>query len=73
MFSFTVQNCYDVYKRNLPLPGIYNLKSIGPVKCLQGGWTSIPHRGQYGNPKDYFAKNWVDYVKGFGSRGKQKY
>lgn len=54
----------------LPLPGIYKLESIGNVTCLKNGWTSIQHRGQYGNPKDYFSKNWNDYVEGFGTAGR---
>merc|ERR1712061_216968 len=56
---------------NLFLPGVYNLTSIGTVKCLQGGWTVIQHRGQYENPEDYFSKNWCDYVQGFGSSAKE--
>ena len=62
-------DCYDIYKLGLPLPGVYDLKSLGSVQCLQGGWTSIQHRGQYGNPKNYFFKNWIDYVQGFGRPG----
>ena len=62
-------DCYDIYKLGLPLPGVYDLKSLGSVQCLQGGWTSIQHRGQYGNPKKYFFKNWIDYVQGFGRPG----
>ena len=62
-------DCYDIYKLGLPLPGVYDLKSLGSVQCLQGGWTSIQHRGQYGNPKNYFSKNWIDYVQGFGRPG----
>ena len=70
MTFFEGVDCYDAYQNNLSLPGIYNISSIGPVKCLQNGWTSIQHRGQYGNPRDYFSKNWVDYVNGFGSPGR---
>ena len=70
MVSSTAQDCYDIYGKNLPLPGTYNLTSIGTVKCLEDGWTVIQHRGQYNNPKDYFGKTWVDYEQGFGSPGK---
>jgi len=63
------QDCYDIHQNNLP-SGTYNLNSIiGSVKCLEDGWTSIQHRGQHGNPKDYFSKNWSEYVQGFGSPG----
>ena len=65
-------DCYDVYKLGLPLPGVYDLKSLGSVQCLEGGWTSIQHRGQYGNPKDYFSKKWTEYAQGFGSPGKNE-
>ena len=65
-------DCYDVYKLGLPLPEVYDLKSLGSVQCLEGGWTSIQHRGQYGNPKDYFSKNWIEYAQGFGSPGKNE-
>ena len=63
-------DCYDIYKQGLPLPGVYNIYMIGPVQCLEGGWTTIQHRGQYGNPQNYFAKNWVEYEEGFGNPGK---
>ena len=64
-------DCYDIYKADLPLPGVYNLTSIDrPVQCLEEGWTVVQHRGQYGNPQDYFAKNWSEYSEGFGSPGK---
>ena len=65
-------DCYDVYNLGLPLPGVYDLKSLGSVQCLEGGWTSIQHRGQYGNPKDYFSKKWAEYAQGFGSSGKNQ-
>ena len=29
----------------------------------------IQRRGQYGNPEDYFAKSWAEYVSGFGEPG----
>ena len=67
---FAAKNCYDIYTSGSPLPGIYNISGIGKVKCLENGWTSIQHRGQYGNPSDYFSRNWSDYVKGFGTSGK---
>ena len=67
---FAAKNCYDIYTLGLPLPGIYEIPSIGRVKCLENGWTSIQHRGQYENPKDYFSKNWAEYVKGFGTLGR---
>ena len=68
-----IQNadCYGVYKTGLPLPGIYDIGNpTRSVRCLENGWTTIQHRGQYGNPKDYFAKPWAEYVEGFGTSGR---
>ena len=68
-----IQNadCYGVYKTGLPLPGIYDIGNPArSVRCLENGWTTIQHRGQYGNPKDYFAKPWAEYVEGFGTSGR---
>ena len=67
---FAAKNCYDIYTSGSPLPGIYDIPRIGNVKCLENGWTSIQHRGQYGNPSDYFSRNCSDYVEGFGSSGR---
>ena len=58
---------------NETLPGIYMLRpdSENEFKayCLEEGWTVIQSRGQFGNSKDYFLKQWDDYVKGFGEPG----
>ena len=63
-------DCYDIYMTGLPLPGIYNIGNRNrSVRCLENGWTTIQHRGQYGNPQNYFAKPWAEYVKGFGIPG----
>ena len=35
------------------------------------GWTVIQSRGQFGNAKDYFYRNWTEYVNGFGEPGKE--
>ena len=41
-----------------------------PLNCLAEGWTTIQHRGQYGNSKEMFARNFSDYTNGFGTSGK---
>ena len=43
-----------------------------PVKvyCDSDGWTVIQSRGQFGNPQSYFYRNWVDYLKPFGTPGR---
>jgi len=33
-----------------------------------GGWTVIQRRGDFGNPSDYFYRNWYDYTNGFGDQ-----
>ena len=37
---------------------------------FKGGWTVIQSRGQFGNPPDYFSKDWANYKAGFGVPGK---
>ena len=65
-----ISDCYDLYIAHEPV-GIYSLNDISmPLKCLSDGWTIIQHRGQYGNPKDMFARNFSDYMAGFGNSGK---
>ena len=67
------------FKHGDLLPGIYPLKSVSAgvydipkVQCLEGGYTVIQSRGQYGNPREYFFKDWETYAKGFGKPGKWK-
>merc|ERR1711962_1236026 len=33
-----------------------------------GGWTVIQRRGDFGNPEDYFYRNWYNYKYGFGDQ-----
>ena len=45
-----------------------------PIKvyCDEDGYTvSIQSRGQFGNPINYFYRNWVDYLKPFGTPGEE--
>lgn len=70
VFFKVISDCYDIYKAGMQLPGVYNVgKLTRPVLCLENGWTTIQHRGQYGNPKDFFEKSWEEYVEGFGIPG----
>ena len=32
-----------------------------------GGWIVILRRGQFGWPADYFRRNYISYVEGFGN------
>ena len=70
--------CYDADKNGTSLPAIVTLRinssafsqTLVKANCLPGGWTVIQSRGQFNNPDDYFQKDWVDYVRGFGTPGK---
>lgn len=39
------------------------------VQCGEDGWTVFQSRGQFGNPEDYFYRNWTEYKNGFGEPG----
>ena len=41
------------------------------VHCDNDGYTTIQSRGQFGNPQDYFYRDWASYLKPFGSPGKE--
>ncbi len=53
---------------NIKLRPGYTLK----VYCVDDGWTVIQSRGQFGNPIDYFNRDWKSYVEGFGVPGKNR-
>ena len=44
-----------------------------PLNCFTDGWTTIQHRGQYGNSQDMFARNFSDYSNGFGTSGEYQF
>jgi len=73
--SLSFTDCYDVKEAGLSLPGTYELQIHPDTKveafCEVNGWTVIQSRGQYGNAKDYFFKNWNAYKDGFGVPGKE--
>ena len=59
--------------RGETLPGTYPLQIDEDTRidafCLESGYTVIQSRGQFGNPKDYFLKKWLEYEIGFGTPG----
>ena len=66
-------DCYDLHLLGKP-PGISKLNGISmPLNCFTDGWTTIQHRGQYGNSQDMFARNFSDYTNGFGTSGKYQF
>ena len=62
-----------VYK--IRIPGIGTKTRVEDdsfeVACDAYGWTTIQSRGQFGNPQDYFYKDYDEYVKGFGVPGEE--
>lgn len=41
------------------------------LRFNEGQWVKIQQRGQYENPEDYFSRNMVEYVNGFGNPSKE--
>ena len=37
----------------------------------EGQWVKVQQRGQYGNSDDYFSRNLIEYVNGFGDPSKE--
>ena len=37
-----------------------------PRNAARGNWTVILRRGQFGLPSDYFRRNYISYLEGFG-------
>ncbi len=70
----SVKDCSEIFKSGKTKPGNYYIwidqETKVEVACMADGWTVIQSRGQFGNPKDYFYRNWDSYVKGFGVPGK---
>lgn len=71
------RDCYEILKKGHKDSGIYriwpsNWRTFGSFNVFcdmqtdGGGWTIIQRRGNYGQPKDYFYKNWQEYKMGFG-------
>ena len=69
-------DCGDLhaYQSNYQ-PGVHPLRFTSSLSntveavCTSDGWTRIQSRGQFGNPEDYFLRNWTQYVEGFGIPG----
>ena len=58
--------------------GLYQIRTTQSkprisVFCTGDGWTVIQSRGQFGNPIEYFYRDWDDYVSPFGTPGKHAY
>nr|ABY71753.1 lectin-like protein [Chilobrachys guangxiensis] len=75
-------DCSDIYLNGYRRNGLYDVwpQSRGSTGRLQvycdmesngGGWTVIQRRGDYGNKKDYFFREWNAYKRGFGDMLKE--
>ena len=62
-----------VYKIRIPGVGSKDVDTDNriEVECDDNGWTTILRRGQYGNPPDYFYRNFEEYREGFGDLTKE--
>lgn len=71
--TFLESSCNDILKKGKIESGIYKIKLGSKVKSVYcdmdskgGGWTIIQRRGDFGRPRDFFLRNWLDYKDGFG-------
>ena len=66
---------YDCSDSPNPQDGTFLLTDFNggtfQTACDSDGWTVIQSRGQFGNPQDYFFRNYAEYEKGFGEPGKE--
>ena len=72
-FGLSESSCNDILKKGKIESGIYKIKLGSKVKSVYcdmeskgGGWTIIQRRGDFGRPRDFFLRNWLDYKDGFG-------
>ncbi len=67
------KDCADIVAfGNSSFPGksrIFLNGNAVEVYCEPDGWTVFQSRGQFGNPSDYFYRNWSQYENGFGLPG----
>ena len=66
-------SCLDKRKEGKRQSGVYELQFgdekrnvFCDMQTLGGGWTVIQRRGDFGNPSDFFLRNWTEYRNGFG-------
>lgn len=73
----SIHDCEDVRKHKFGdnAIGIQEISIVSgepaaKVECDPEGWTVFQSRGQFGNSKYYFLRDWEAYEKGFGQAGK---
>ena len=67
-------SCSDLVERNLiSESGLATITVAGDditvycdMETYGGGWTVLQRRGDYGNPGNFFLKEWEQYKFGFG-------
>ena len=76
-YIIEVSDCGEAYELNgfRPTVTVMKLSTGGTyeAECSAEGWTVIQSRGQFQNPKDYFLRDWEQYVQGFGIPGTVNY
>ena len=72
-FLFSDSSCHSLLKNGHTESGEYKVKINNVIKTvycdmdtLDGGWTIIQRRGDFGRNKNYFLRSWKDYKNGFG-------
>ena len=70
------RQCISIITGDVTEPGVCGTESYSRVhQCLAPDlcWNNvIQRRGQFGNPVDYFYRNWDEYVDGFGETGEKR-
>ena len=70
-----VSDCSEYSQLSGYTPGVKTMQvtnnstKLYTAMCSEDGWTAIQSRGQFGNPADYFQRDWNEYVQGFGVPG----
>jgi hypothetical protein len=70
----SMQICRTVDVHSMVVPQTLQITTGGPktkVWCDEEGWTVFQSRGQFGNSKYLFYRNWTQYEHAFGKAGEE--